>query len=222
MMKRGTGCLLIVTAMGLAWMVSSAFSAPPKAAAAAPPPPTLGTRVAVVDMVKVFNDFKQTKALNKKMDDYKKQLNAEGEKRMEDINALKAQLQAVAPDSADFFKRNKELKLKKFDNQVWEMTEMESLAESHLRWVKKTYKMVTDEVAQVAKKKGIQLVITREELEEPKSPDAKTQLQAMFQQIINRKVVYSDPAIEITDEVLSSLNAAYEKAGGEKSVDPAK
>jgi Skp family chaperone for outer membrane proteins len=98
--------------------------------------------------------------------------------------------------------------------QVWKMTKQDEVGAAHLRWVNKTYKKVEEEVARAAKAKGFQLVVTREDLD-TSITDSKT----MLKQIISRKVIYSEPSIDITDEVLANLNAAFVKDGGAKSID---
>jgi Skp family chaperone for outer membrane proteins len=216
-MNRGTHWVLLTAVAVGGWMVSNAFSAAKTDGIG-----TAGTRIAVVDIVKLFNDFKQTKALNAKMEDHRTRLGGEKERRQQEIDAEKAALAAFAPDSADWFKRNEALKKKRFEFEVWQALELDQLGEHHLRWTKRTYQLVTDEVAKVAKKHGVQLVVTREELDMPQTRDTSKLMQAMLQQILGRKVVYSDPSIEITDEVLTNLNDAFEKSGGEKALDPTK
>jgi Skp family chaperone for outer membrane proteins len=197
-------------------MVSNAFSA------AKPDPWAGGTRVAVIDLVKTFNEFKQTLTLNKRMDEKRKKIGEEADHRQEEMNADKTALDAFAPDSADWFKRSTELKKKTLEYEIWQRLELDALGEHHLRWTKRTYEMVTSEVARIAQKHNIQLVVTREELDMPQTRDTQKLMQAMLQQILGRKVVYSDPAIEITEEVLTALNEAFDKAGGEKALDPSK
>ena len=45
-----------------------------------------------------------------------------------------------------------------------------------------------------------------------------TKPEALLQQIYNRKVVYSDASVDISAEVLATLNANFLKAGGARSV----
>ena len=218
-MKRGTSWAAVLVTAAVVWMVSGTRSAARNDAA---PAPSGGTRVGVVDLVRVFNEFKQTKTLNQKMQDYRNKLGEDKDKRQQEINAERAALDAFSPDSADWFKRNESLKKKRFELEIWQAMESDQLTDHHLRWVKRTYEMVTKEVSEVARKRGLQLVVTREEMDTPSTTDTSKILQATFQQILNRKVVYSDAAIDVSDEVLANLNAAFEKAGGEKAIEVTK
>jgi Skp family chaperone for outer membrane proteins len=184
--------------------------------------PTGGTRVGVVDLVAIFNDFQQTKVLNQKMQEHRNQLGQEADRRMQEINAKRAALAGFTPDTPDWFKRNEELKKMRFDYRVWEAFEEEELAEHHLRWIRRTYDAVTDEIADVARQHGVHLVVTREELDTPPNTDTKTMVEALFRQILARKVVYSEPAIDLSQVVLANLNGKFERAGGARTVDPTK
>jgi Skp family chaperone for outer membrane proteins len=209
---------LAIVAMGvIAWTTSRSFIADRPAGAVA-----ASNKIAVVDLVRVFNEFKQTKALNAKMMEYRKALTDEKDQKQQKVNALREQLESFAPDSADYYKRREELTRLRIDLEVWQGVKLDELGEHHLRWIKRTYQMVTDEVAALAKLKGVDLVVTREEMDTPNTSDTSKLMQATLQQILNRKVVYSDPMLDITEEVLKRLDAGFEKRGGEKALDPKK
>ncbi len=219
-MRRGIIGFIVLCAGLIAWTATHSFSQNPAGGAGAGN--CCGTKLAVVDLVRVFNDFKQTKTLNAKMFDIRKQLTDEADKRQQEINALREALDGFAPDSADYHQRSQDLMRKRVDLEVWQRIQLEELGSHHLRWIKRTYQMVTDEVAKVAKARGYDLVVTREEMDEPNTTDTSKLMQATMQQILNRKVVYSTPNIDITDEVLRSLDAEFDRRGGEKSLDPKK
>ena len=80
-------------------------------------------------------------------------------------------------------------------------------------WIEQTYATATRCIADVAKERGIQVVITREELN-----TSVQDTNVLRTQILTRKVVYYDPALDLTSEVLTRLNAAFLKAGGAKSI----
>ena len=169
--------------------------------------------VGVVDLVKVFNDFEQTKALNAELERYKRHLSDEQQKREERLSVDRETLQGFAPDSAEYHKRGAALKKQIIEYQAWLAAEREILKDEHRRWIERTYQMVTQSITEVARRKGLQLALTREELET--NVDDASVLQ---KQILNRKVIYYDPMLDITDDVLVMLNDAFARAGGAKSV----
>lgn len=207
-MRTGKSWVAVMLTAAAVWTVSTRYNHAQSAGFAAG-----GTRVAVVDLVRAFNEFEQTKVVNDKMQEDRTRVALEADSKMQEIDADKAALNAFTPDSAEWYQRNKKLKAKMLNYRVWEELEKDRIGEEHLRWAKKTYAMVTDEIARVAKAQEVQLVVTREDVV-ANVKDANV----LYQQMLNRKVVYSDPAIDLTDEVLANLNAAFLKAGGANSV----
>lgn len=174
------------------------------------------TRVAVVDIVKIFDTFEQTVVLNKKLDAHTKMLGEEAEKKAKQTEAEQKALEAYAPDSADWYKQNEKVKKMVFENEVWRQLERDQIAESHKRWVLRTYNSMIGEIEKVAKTRGIDVVLTRERLKGDVG-DSK----AVLAQILNIKVVYADssPNIDLTEEVLANLNADFQKRGGAAAIE---
>jgi Skp family chaperone for outer membrane proteins len=206
MSKRTSGVVVVLAVMVVGALLARVNQAQTPAGAAAMP-------VGVVDLVKVFNEFEQTKALNAELERYKRHLSDEQQKREEQLSVERETLQGFAPDSAEYRKRSAALKKLIIEYQAWLATEREMLKEEHRRWIERTYQMVTQSISEVARRKGLQLALTREELE-TEVDDAGV----LQKQILNRKVIYYDPMLDITDEVLVVLNDAFAKAGGAKSV----
>lgn len=165
--------------------------------------------IGVVDLVKIFNEFELTKALNASLEREKRRIGEEQQKREEKLTVERDTLQGFAPDSAEYRKRSNELKTLVIGYQAWLTGERESLKDAHRRWIERTYADITKAVEQVARNKRLQLVLTREELET--NVDDVTVLQ---KQILNRKVLYYDAAMDISDAVLAAANDAFAKAGG--------
>lgn len=214
-MKTSMRTLMVFGMAAAVWMAATAINQAAQAVAK-PAASTGGTKIAVVDIVKAFDTFEQTAVLNKKLEAHKKKLGEEAEKRAQQVQAEQQALQAFAPDSADWYKQNEKIKRMMFENEVWRQIEMDSMGENHKRWVQKTYQMMVAEIERVAKAKGIQVVLTRDQLKTD-VPDSK----ALLAQILNIKVVYadSDPSIDLTEEVLANLNADFQKRGGAASIE---
>ncbi|UCD30460.1 MAG: OmpH family outer membrane protein [Planctomycetota bacterium] len=211
-MTRRVSWLTVVLVALAVWTVSTTINQAQTSIA-----PAKQSEVGVVDLVYVFNEFEQTKTLNALMKDRENKIREEMAQKMQELNVEASALKAFDPASEDYAKREKEFQEKLIEARSWEFKQREIRVANHLRWLKRTYDTVTAEIAKVAKTKGIVLVVTREELDMSKV-DSNT----LYQQIMARKVVYSDPVIDLTEEVLTSMNAAFERAGGASSVDLSK
>jgi len=182
-------------------------------ASGADPAPAGGTRVAVVDLVTVFNDYELTKTLNERMSDLEASLRDQDQKKVAEVDAQTKAVQAFAPDSQEYVKANEALFRLKVEYQVWKGSKQDEVGQKHLAWVNYTYSKVEAEVAAMAKARGWQLVITREDLD-----TSVTDSKVMLKQIIGRKVIYSDQSVDLTKDVLDNLNKAFAKDGGPAAI----
>ncbi len=206
-MRRGTRLAAVAVPAVLIIAAAASLNQAQQASSGGP------TRVGVLDLVEVFNKFEQTQVLNDKMNAFRLEISAEAEKRQTEVTAKQKERDAFQPDSADFKTRDKQFKEMLFAYRVWEALEQDNLANQHKMWILKTYDTINAAVQKIAASRGIQLVITTERIE-----TAGADSKAILGQILSRKVVYADPALDITQEVLAGLNAEFKKAGGETTI----
>lgn len=215
-MKASMSTLAVAVTAIVVWLAATTVNqaAQRKSTAAAGAAGT--SRIAVVDIVKVFDMFEQTVTLNKKLDDHTKKILDEAERRAKQGQEEQKALEAFTPDSAEYFKQNEKVKKLMFENEVWRQIERDNIAEHHKRWVLRTYQMMTAEIEKVAKAHDVDIVLTREKLKTDVA-DSK----ALLAQILNIKVIYAsaDSSIDLSDEVLTNLNAEFAKRGGAAAVE---
>ncbi|HPD29295.1 MAG TPA: OmpH family outer membrane protein [Phycisphaerae bacterium] len=207
-MKGGKNTLLVMAAIAVVSIAAATMSGAQQRSGASG-----GTRVAVVDLVKVFNEFDQTKAVNEAMRVYRDKLAQESDQKMSEIKAEQDILDKTDVTSPDRQARITKIKRMQLEYNVWESLEKDFVSDQYVAWVKRTYEMVTDGIAEVAKKQGVQLVVTQEQVD-----TTVTKPEPLLQQILNRKVVYADNSVDISADVLATLNANFAKLGGPASV----
>ena len=171
--------------------------------------------VAVIDIVKVFNQYRQTLDLNEEFDRRRAEVQAEVDGRDLSIETKAKELEAFHPDSADYNKRRRELLRLRIDRENYMRVAEMDVRDLFRRWTEQTYEQICQAAGQVARERGFHIVIAREDLEE-NLPDAN----ALKQQIRLRKVIYHDEKTDITEEVLSRLNRAYEQQGKKPELSP--
>jgi Skp family chaperone for outer membrane proteins len=181
--------------------------------AAAQNSPAPDVPIGLVDMVKAFNECEQWKAVNAGLNKKRQAQDQEAEKMKEEIAAKTKQIDAYHPDSPEWTKAAEELMMLQTKAEVWAKMQKVRTEAQKKRWVEKNYADVTKAIAEVAKKRGLVLVLTKEEIE-PNTEDSNR----LFAQIINRKVVYGDKRLELTDDVLKRLNEEFKLGGGENAM----
>ena len=174
-----------------------------------------GGSIAVIDVVRVFNEFRQTQDLNEEFDKRRRQVQEELDARDVTLETKAGELEAFHPDSADYSKRRRELQRLRIDRENYmRFAEME-VRELFRDWTRRTYEQICQTAAEVARERGFEVVLAREELEEG-LPDAA----ALKQQIRSRKVIYFHPDSDITEQVLDRLNRPYEQKAKRPELGP--
>jgi Skp family chaperone for outer membrane proteins len=176
-------------------------------------PAPVGLPIAVVDMVKIFNDNDQWKAINETLKTRSASSEHEAEGRKEKIAAKQKEAEAYQPNTPEWKKCNEELLELQAKAEVWLRHEKGEIEQLKAYWVQKNYADVTAAVAAIAKQQGIAMVLTQEELDKEGQDSNR-----MFAQIINRKVVYCDPRLDITPSVSKKFNDDFKLRGGADSL----
>jgi Skp family chaperone for outer membrane proteins len=208
MMSTKAGGFVVVAVAAVVWMASTGLNQAQQSNST-----RTATKVGVVDLVKIFNEYEQTRVLNDKMKELQLELQRQRDAKEEQIQQERTTLDALDPSMPAHNKKRKELRDMVFNLRVWEMTEQDNLSENHRFWVKRTYESIISEISSVAAKQGYDIIITEDDV------DLEVQdTKVLIQQLINRKVVYADDAVDITPEVLTNLNDAFKKAGGAATI----
>ena len=168
--------------------------------AGAPP----ATRVAVCDIVQVFNNYQRAKDLTNDLNKKREEVKAEDEKRQKAIEALQMEVEQLKIGSSEYEKRQSELQQKVIERKTWrEFQDAQALRE-HTRLTRDMYEEMVGMVSAVAREEGYHLVLYTEHGDIPAENTQET-----LRQIERRKVLYSDPSIDLSEKVLMRLNGAY-------------
>ena len=198
-------CLAVVATLWLGRADSHAQNRP--AAAARP--------VGVVDIEKLFNQFKQTQDLDAILQERGQALAAEGKQKQATLNQAQAGLDAFHPNSPEGIRQQHkivrlDLELRAFFAILKQDTDRE-----RLNWTANTYTKLIAAVQVVAARHNIDVVLGTSE--PPKQLQGRD-LASLRREIILRPVVWHAPQIDLTDEVLAAANRQYQAAGGRSTI----
>lgn len=188
----------MTTWLAAAWMAAGAMiQAPPDG------------NVAVINLAVAFERYQMTRDLESVFAERRAAVKEQGKTRSDEIDTMRTALEQFKPGTADFQEREEQLVRKEIDFQVWLEVQERRLKLDHKRWLETIYERVQATVGQVARERGIELVLTYSDLVED-APDSV----AFRQQILLRTVIYADTRIDLTNDVVVLLDADYEKRGG--------
>ncbi len=169
------------------------------------------TKVAVVNPALILQEMKETKASNEAFKADQIALQNQAKERQAKLQELQNQQAQIKPDAPQWTELNKQVVQMRTENEVWVKQADQELTRKFRDQARKISIKIKDAVAEVAKAKGVQLVIA----EQSDIADADLEripLQQLMPALLSRAVFYSDDTIDITQEVLAKLDAGYAPA----------
>lgn len=189
----------------------------------AAPSPAGVTIVAVVKVPEVSEQYKKTKDLEGQFEQLRAAFNKEREERKSRIDRAARSLQEELKPGTDAYRdRRREIAVMEAEFQAFVEYEGEKLEQGLARSLRTIYDDIQKAVADVAAEKGIDIVLATDEM----PAEAANTTQQVRQQIVLQKVLFWNPRVDITADVIEKANAKYaaQKSGeaANSSAKPAK
>ncbi len=169
---------------------------------AASEPPAAPVRIGIVSVRTVFNTSKRHAQYRAQVLASQSRAKAQLEDLSKDIDAEEAGLKALRPGTTDYMSQLQTVleKRSKLEAQQEYLKQQRSLEDKN--WMEQLYQEALKIVKDVAKDKGVTLVLERTEPEFPVSPD---ELMMTFS---THKVLYAENCVDLTEEVTARLDAS--------------
>jgi Skp family chaperone for outer membrane proteins len=159
-------------------------------------------KVGVVSILKVFRNCKKNEKYRQLTAEEQAKTEAELGKLSKEIEAEETGLKALKAGSDDYLARAKQILTGRASLQAQQDFYKQRGMLKEQQWTEEVYKDILKIIAEVAKEKGIDIVLERDEPEFPLSN--YTELMTV---ISTHKVLYSSGCEDISDEVLARLDA---------------
>lgn len=183
-----------------AFVLGESFAQP--ARMAVPPTPA---KVAVCDLVNVFKNYKKVEKLNTQLQEKERELKAEEDRRVKMVSDLSEEIKALAEGSPEYEKRAEEILRRRFELDGWKKTNETLLLKWHYNATRQMFEEIQAVVKQVATERGYDLVLFRE----ADNYQAANTNELLEEVVARRKVLYSNPSLDITQDVLALVNQRY-------------
>jgi len=168
------------------------------------PAATARCQVAVCNVVQILNNYQKAQDLKAKLNDQLKETDAESEKRGQAIEEIRKELRGLKVGSKEYEDRFCEIQRLTINRAAWLEYKNSATERYYCRLTKEMYAEVRKTIAAVAKRRGLGVVLYIQ-----RDPLAANKMRELLGEISRRKILYSDPSVDITDEVLSALNEAH-------------
>lgn len=163
-----------------------------------------GTRIGVINIAKIFAEYQMTRQLEQRFDEERRAVADDAEKKRQLISEKQQGLAPFKPDSQAYRDRATEITRLQVEYEVELTMREQQLKDAHKQSLLAIYQDVQAAVARIAQQRGIDVVLTYDELDAD-APDSN----ALRQQILLKKVIYSSDQTDLTQVVLNDLNAAF-------------
>jgi Skp family chaperone for outer membrane proteins len=166
-------------------------------------------KIAVANAGKIFSDIKEKKDWEQKMLQDQKTLQDTAFQKQQKVKSLQEQRDNLRTDSPQYADKDKELQSAKIDLEVWAQIQQAESQRTNKMQTKALFDKIVNAVAAVATAKGIDLVIADQHPELPDNFMEQATLEQVRQLLGTRNVLYSSPQVDITQDVITQMDADY-------------
>jgi Skp family chaperone for outer membrane proteins len=174
-------------------------------------------RIAVCNPMKVLQNMQEFKDLEAKTKADGQQIQAQLTQKKDAIKTMQDSLNLLLPDSPQYAQQNEDLLKASIDyKNTVDLANQHMMRQQKLH-VKALFDKIQDEAGKVAQQKGYTMVISshQPDVENLDNIDLQNLATAL---VIQRVVLYNDPKLDITQDVLVALDKDYNSSGGGGSV----
>lgn len=175
--------------------------------------------VAVVNVPVVSERYAKTADLETRFDALRDQITKERDAlRTRAERTARSLQEEFKPGTDDYRTRRKELAMLEAELEYFMESEGKQIEAGLARSLRAIFDDIHAMIRMVAEEKDVDLVLAIDDLpdEVPGSPNV------VRQQIVLKKVLYWNSRVDLTEEVISRLNAQYKAAGGKSSLGSAR
>jgi Skp family chaperone for outer membrane proteins len=183
------------------------------ATAAAPARAQSGPKIGVVNVAVVSSKIQELKEFAARIQNEQQLLDASVKGHQAQLSMMQEKLNNLKPDSDAFDTQLADAQKTGLQFQMDDQLRKADLLREVNKQNKSLFLEVQQVVADIAKKKGLDLVIVEPEVRLPTSVQ-NVDPQQLNNLISQKTVLYASPNIDLTDEVATALDAQYKARGG--------
>ncbi len=162
---------------------------------------TTSAKIGIVSIAKIFNNCKRSIAHKRVINAEQNKKNEELGKLSEKLKAEEAMLIALKQDSSDYLTQREKCINMRVSLEAQQTINKEQTILKQYRWRKRFYQDILQITSDLAKQKGLDVVLEKDEIDVP-----ALGVNELNQTMITHKVLYSGGCVDITDELIARLD----------------
>lgn len=201
--SRLTNALILAAALSATLFLGYGASAVRNAA---PRPVTIAT----VDLEKIFENLRELSAEQGRLQNVGKQMDTENESRFNKLKQMQEEFDLTPKDSPRLTQIEEALVNATIEYQAWKEFQLRRIDREKALVLEKVYNSVKRSIAAYAQQQGYDIVMLNDSIK----PLQRGTEQSVQQQISARRLLYTNPALDITNELLTKMNNDFNTGGG--------
>lgn len=174
------------------------------------------TAVAVVDLQILVDGLNQRSDAMMRIERMMSDMEAERVRRVAAVTALQGQFDDIPETDADARRaKDDQIMLEQLNYQAWMRLNADKLDIEKSISLQDLYRSIKQAIASLAAADGWDIVLVDDSPGELGiNPNSQLSREAQItQQMVSRRVLYADPAVNITDQLITRMNNAYQSGG---------
>jgi Skp family chaperone for outer membrane proteins len=168
--------------------------------------PARPTAVMIVNLERVFQGLQERSDADARLTEMAEELQAEGDRRLEELTRLQEELDYLDPNSEQFQQLAKEIVHKKYGRDAFLEFGMRKLDVEKATILRELYQKIKDAAAAMSRDNGYDIVLVDDTV--AKLPEDTTEAETM-RQISARRMLYANPQVDISDELIVRMNQDF-------------
>lgn len=199
---------LLSLLVAAATLISIASRAPAQAQQGQDQGPSAPLKIATANTSKIFRGMKETTDVQARLDAQRKALAKEEQSRRQKVEDLRSQLELLNPDAPQYEQANQEFMEEAIEFKNWGEVGQAQLARVEKVQSKMLFDKITSAIAELAKERGIDLVVA----EQPAFNIERMTSEQLTQAMAQRQVLYTSAAADLTGDVIARLDEQFNAA----------
>ena len=175
-------------------------------ATVAQPAPADAPRFAAVNVMKALTECQENLDREKVIDQREQDFQTKLDQLKAEASEIRQELeQALKPGTPEYLERMQEFFNKMALAEAYDKGQRQAFAAETQAWMEMLYRKFLDQVAELARLEGLQIVFAKDELPIQQAEN----LGELTSAIRSRKVLFASPTLDITGRVMERMDRAY-------------
>lgn len=193
---------LVIAAAALVMLPSRAISQP------APAAPPGQAKIATANPSKIFFGMKEKNDVVARLKQEADNLESQNISRNQKVADLKAAMELLKPDAPQYEEANRAFMTAAIEHKNWLEVSRAQAARNEKMLTKMLFDKITSTIAELAKERGIDLVVA----EQPAFNVERMTSEQLTQAMAQRQVLYTSATTDLTNDVIARLDENYNAA----------